>query len=165
MNTLIIYATTHGTTGKVAGLIWEHLDKKKTHCAHVDLVQAAELYAYDTIVLGASVHYGQIQREMLVFCEQNYDILTHKRIALYLCGMLDGKAAEEEMKQAFPEVLVEKAICYMMMGGEYLVDKMGFVDKLKLKFFSGYMRAESVINYDNIQHFVAKLEAKKIVNV
>lgn len=157
MKTLIVYSSTHGTTGKVAGLIWEKLDKKRTHCLHVDEVTVSDIHSYDIIVLGASVHYGEIQREMLVFCEKHFDILTKKIIALYLCGMLDGEKAENEMKNAFPQALVDIAIAYAMMGGEFLTHKMNILEKIRLKFFSGYVRHASEINYDNIDNFVSTL--------
>lgn len=161
MKILIVYSSTHGTTSKIAGLIWDKLDKKRTHCIHVNEAKASDIYGYDIIVLGASVHFGQIQREMLVFCEQHFDILSQKKIALYLCGMLDGEKAESEMKEAFPQALIEISSIYMMMGGEYLTHKMNLFEKIKLKFFSGYVRYESEINFDNIDNFVNVLSSTK----
>lgn len=161
MNTLIVYASTHGTTGKVAGLIWERLDKKRTHCVQVNDVHELDLRVYDLIVLGASVHFGKIQREMLVFCEQNFDILTQQSLGLYLCGMLDGVAADKEMQEAYPLAIIDNAICYMMMGGEYLLENMSLLDKMKLKYFSGYMKSASEINHENIYSFVELLKTSK----
>lgn len=72
---LIVYATREGQTEKVANAIGKHLEAS---AVHVELRDAREIDAqvviplddYDLLVVGASMHAGGLERELVRFVEQ-----------------------------------------------------------------------------------------------
>lgn len=158
MNTLIIYASTHGTTAHVATLIWEHLDKKRTHIVHVTDVSCVDFDEYDTVILGSSIHGGINQKSMRDFCTENMHILLAKRLGLYLCSLHEGDEAIVQLERAYPQLLRKHAKSCMLMGGEIKKDKMNLYQLIRFQMFVSSLKSVFLLKNENIQNFVKEMQ-------
>ncbi len=163
MRTAIIYATSHGTTGKVVNIIKERLTANKTkednieNCPEGSITifnlkqnNNIDLSIYDTIILGGSIHAGNIQGCVKEFSKKNLVDLLEKRVALFVCAM-NKPEYETELKNAFPEILYNHAISKEVVGGEFLFDKMNFIEKMLVRNISGIKETTSKIDDSKIE--------------
>lgn len=155
MNTLIVYASKHGTTEKVATLISEKLTDK-TALVNLKTTKNIDLNPYEQIIIGGSIHAGMLQKRVRQFCEKNMSILLQKRIGLFLSCMDESKA-QEQIERVFPEVLRNHAISYKVTGGEFRMDKMNFIERAIVKKVSGVTENVNNIKTDQIDEFVKTL--------
>lgn len=81
MKTLIFYTTTHGCTEKCATMLQQQLDGN-TELINIKKSKPDELKSYETIIIGGSIHAGQIQRKIKKFSQENLEILKTKKIGL-----------------------------------------------------------------------------------
>ncbi|WP_394697619.1 flavodoxin domain-containing protein [uncultured Sunxiuqinia sp.] len=81
---------------------------------------------YDLVIIGGSIHAGQIQRRVREFRENNTEKLGLKEIGLFICCMMQGEQAQEQLNNAFPEKLHQYAKSKAILGSEYNFDKIRF---------------------------------------
>ena len=67
MKTVIVYASSHGTTAKVANLIREKLDSTSIQILNLKDKPNIDLSNYETVIIGGSVHAGSIKSEVKKF--------------------------------------------------------------------------------------------------
>ena len=151
MNTAIIFISRHGTTKTVSQKIKEHIGEADL----IDLKKNSkpDLSKYQTILLGGSVHMGQVHKKTKSFIEKNKDILLRKKLGLFLCCMEEGEKATEQYNLAFPEELREHADANAMMGYEYLLEEMGFLEKMMVKKITGKNESFSKLSEESIKEF------------
>ncbi|NVN94913.1 MAG: flavodoxin [Bacteroidetes bacterium] len=156
MKTAIIYVSKHGTTEKIAhqiqqglGLETELIDLKNN--AHIDLSP------FDQIIIGGSIHAGMIQNSIKDFYNKNAVSLLEKRLGLFISCFYEGEIAQKQLEKAYPEVLKKHAISIKVMGGEMLIDKMNFFEKLIVKKVVGITQTDSKIKIENIQEFINEM--------
>ncbi len=154
MKTAIIFATTHGTTEKVAQQIEKQLDN--AHLYNLKQTKNIDLSQFDQVVIGGSIHAGQVQSRVKNFCKQNMVDLLQKRVALYLCGMNEPDY-ETEMNNAYPELLRKHAITSKVVGGEFLFDRMNFVERFLVRKISGVSQTVSKIDDNKVSELVSEL--------
>ena len=152
MSAVIIYMSLHGCTEKAAVMLSEMSWKK------VDLVNLREhdppyLDIYDTVIVGGSIHMGQIQGKIRRFCNDNENELLGKRLGLYLCHMCEGKTAVMQFNDAYSEKLREHAVAKGLFGGEFNFDKMSVYEKSLVKKTAGMDKSISKINLQAIKGF------------
>lgn len=156
MKTAIIYYSKHGTTEKAAHLIGEKLSSELVYISlneyHNPIIQD-----YDRIILGTSIYAGHPGKLMCKFCNKNRVILERKVIALFICGMNDIQEVEQ-LKNAFPEYLHSKAVAEAILGGEFLFDKMNFIERLITRKITKVSCSVSSLRYDTIALFSEKLQ-------
>ncbi len=155
MNTLIVYASSHGTTEKIAmriakGIAYnvETKNLRKTGKINLD--------SYDRIIIGGSIHAGQMQRKVKDFCKKNLTVLNNKKVALFMCG-LDNGQLESEFNSNFPEVLREKAISRKLVGGEYILEKMNFIERALIRKIAGVKESQSLIKWELVDELVKEI--------
>jgi len=153
MRTTIIYATSHGTSEKVANLIKEKHKNCETTLFNLKEGKTIDLSLYDNIIIGGSIHAGSIQSSVKEFCKKNLVELLQKRLALYVCAMNEPEF-ESELKNAFPELLYNHAYVKEVVGGEFLFDKMNFIEKMLVRNISGIKETTSKINHSKIDLFM-----------
>lgn len=152
MNSLIVYCSSHGTTEKAARILGDYLD------GDVKLIDLREnnvldLTPYDAVIIGGSIHVGNIQRKVKKFISEHHTELFTKKIGLFLCCMFEGEKAKEQFEQAFPQDLRERSISNGLFGGEFLVSRMNFLERQIVKKVAGVKVDTSNINEVSIKEF------------
>ena len=152
MKTVIIYISKHGTSERIARLLNSHL------LGQADLVNLkknrfVDLSKYDQVILGSSIHAGRNQKRMQRFCEKNSYELVQKKIGLYIACMEEGEKSLLQLETSYPEVLRNKAVVQKVLGGEFLFEKMNFIEKSIIKKISGMDKSVSRIKENEIESF------------
>jgi menaquinone-dependent protoporphyrinogen oxidase len=160
MKVAIIYATQHGTTETVAKQIQNELQAQKVELINLRFNKTPDLSIYEIVVLGSSIHAGKNQTLMHDFCKKSLSELLQKRIGLFLC-CLNEKEFEKSLANAYPDILRNHAFDIQLMGGEYKMDKMNFIERFLVKKIAGITQSQSMINYGNINNFVSSLQQYK----
>jgi menaquinone-dependent protoporphyrinogen oxidase len=152
MKTLILYMTHHGTTRKVVDYLKNKLGPD-THTFNLEKVKTPDLTEFDNVIIGGSIHIGQIQPGVKRFCEQHKDELLARRIGLFICFM-NRELGQEEFENAFDKVLRDHAIAHGLFGGELLFDKMNFMEKFIVKMVTKQNQSQSQLDYPAIEKFI-----------
>ena len=155
MKTAIVFISKHGTTHRVADQIAQKLDDKGIAIIDLAKEKNVNIDIYDRIILGGSIHMGQVHKKTKAFIAQHHTDLLKKDLGLFLCCMEKGEKAQEQYELAFPSELREHAKSNGLMGYEYLLEKMGFLEKIMVKKITGKDQSYSSINEKAIDDFVA----------
>lgn len=166
MKIAIIYATTHGTTEKIATYIAEKLTNhiaEKNVSYQVELIKLKKnirisIFSYDMIILGGSVYLGDIQQNMTKFCNDNLDELLTRTVGLFVCGMEPELVRQDsELEMAYPIKLYKHALASAFVGGEIVFEKLNPTQKFIVKNFLQIKQPIDVIHYDIIDIFVNQM--------
>ena len=149
-NSLIIYASDHGTVERCAKELFLQMDGKVDLCNLYSREFTPNLSAYDTIIIGGSIHSGKIQDVISEFCEVNISKLIQKNIGLFINCIHSGERALKQLDDAYPISLNEVAIARDYFGGD--------VDELKLNYLEK-MITRQMIEKENL---VVKISKEKI---
>lgn len=155
MKTAIIYYSKHGTTEKVAHLIGDNLDDELTYISlkkHRD----PDIRVYNKVVLGTSIYAGSPGKVMTQFCNKNRILLEKKVIGLFICCM-NREQEKEEIANAFPEYLHKVAITEAILGGEFLFEKMNFIERFITKRIAKTHSSVSNLRQEAIKEFVTQI--------
>jgi menaquinone-dependent protoporphyrinogen oxidase len=157
MKTLIVYASKYGFTEKCANLISKELNNQ-ADLINLKKVKSINLSEYDKVIIGGSIYIGKIQKEVTKFCTKNLDKLKEKRIGLFICAMQSGEAINTELDANFPEELLKIAVIKGPLGGELLLDKMNFFDKMVIKKVTKVTENRSILLEDKIHEFAEAMK-------
>ena len=149
-NSLIIYASDHGTVEKCAKELFVQLDGKVDLCNLNIRNSNPDLSTYDTIIIGGSIHSGKIQNVIAQFCEENIDLLSTKNIGLFINCLYSGEKAQQQLDEAFPALLNSVAVARDYFGGE--------INDLKLSYWEKII-TKQMIEQENL---VVKLSKERI---
>ena len=164
--TLIIYASKYGCAQKCAEILSKKID------GPVDLVNIQgnvsdlstldALEQYDKVVIGGSIRFGQVQKLIQEFCDQNFEKLKGKRFGLFICcGLLDD--ASQQMQNSFPKELLDLAVTKECFGGELDIDKMSFIDKIIVRIVIKTLEKQGkkmpIVFNDHIQGFTQMMNS------
>lgn len=157
MKTLIAFSTTHGCTEKTANELKQFMGGK------VDLVNLKDNFnpdisSYDKVIIGGSIHAGQIQKRVKDFCKNNIQKLKGKEFGLFICCMEVGEKAEIQLNDAFPKQLLNDAKAVGYFGGEFNFEKMNFFQKMIIKKVAQVEHTTSKIDYPAIEKFSKKMD-------
>lgn len=156
MKTAIFYSSSHGTTEKVALAIKNALGEN-TEVFNLKKLNRVDVSLYDQIVIGGSIHAGNIQKNVKDFCRTNLMQLLDKRVALFICGMNEPEL-KMELNNAYPELLRKHALVSVAVGGEFLFDKMNFVERLIIRKISGFKETVSSIKWDEVEYLISRIK-------
>jgi len=159
MKLAVIYASKHGTTEKVATYIFEKLkEKSEVEIFSLTINPNPDISKFDVIILGTPVYAGKPNKKMTSFCQKNISGLLEKKINLFVCGMDPNKEKQEkELNEAFPELLYQKATVKEFLGGEFLFEKMNFIERFIIKKIAKTNQSVSRINWKGVDVFVKKV--------
>jgi menaquinone-dependent protoporphyrinogen oxidase len=157
MKTMIIYKSTHGCTEQV---VKELADKLSGDITIVNLKndKNPDFENYDRVIIGGSIHAGQIQRRVRNFCENNLEKLGYKEIGLFICCMYEGEQARKQLNDAFPEKLHQFAKTEAILGGEFNFEKMHLLEKFVVRKVANVDQSVSKIDHEAIEVFANKME-------
>jgi len=159
MKTAIIFATTHGTSEKVANMISLKLGQENCTLINIKKSPKIDLSGYGQFVIGGSIHAGNIQSSIRNFIKQNTSSILEKRVALYLCYMNEPDF-DSQIERAFPENIRNHALSIKGVGGEFVIEKMNFMQRFLVRKISGVTESTSKINETNIDQLVLELSSK-----
>lgn len=155
-NTLIVYASDHGTVEKCARELFRLVDGKVDMCNLNQRTFLPDLSTYDAIIVGGSIHSGKIQDVIATFCDKHLDLLADKRIGLFINCIYSGVKAEKQLDEAFPDRLNQKAIIRDHFGGE--------VDELKLSFWERII-TKKMIEEEDLVVALSKDKIERFANI
>ncbi len=159
MQTLIAYMSRHGCAKKSAKALRQRLPGI-VDLHNIKSISQPNLAMYDLIIIGGSIHAGKIQNQVCHFCEDHLEMLLHKKLALFLCCMETGEKAEEQLRNAFPEVLRQHAMTVDIFGGEFDFSKMNFIEKYFVRKIARVNKNVSTLSSKKIDDFARKLTAE-----
>ena len=157
MKTAIIYSTTHGFTTSVVQQLKEKLN------GEVDIINLRQghpsgLDSYHRIILGGSIHAGQIQRRLRDFIEQNLDVLANKELGLFICCMHEGQEAKDQLLNAFPEKLHQYSKAEAILGGAFDFDKMNFLERMIVRKVAGVRESTRKTDHKAVERFARRMD-------
>ncbi len=159
MRTLIVYASSHGTTEKAARLLRGNLEDD-VEIVNLKTDPAPQLEKFDLVIIGGSIHAGTLQKRVRKFVEKNLAALLQKRVALFLCCMEEGEKAWKQFEQAYRQELREASLANGLFGGEFIFSRMNFLERALIKKISGIKSDLSRLDLEAIKAFAATLKAK-----
>lgn len=156
MNTLVVYASKKGSTEKAAKMLFEKLEGEKS-IVNIKENSSPTLENYETVILGGSIYAGSIQKEIKNFVNDNLNLLLTKKIGLFLCcGMEENY--KKQLKQSFPEELLDHSITDQYFGFEYNKEKMNLIEKKLIKLVTKSQTNLSNILKDNIDKLAMDIQ-------
>jgi len=155
---VVLYASHHGTTGKVAVMLSDLLGRKGFSVDVVNIAEAKhlDLNQYDTVLLGGSIHAGNVQRSLKTFINKNLISLMNKKVGLFLCCMHEAEA-QNEFDRAFPALIREHAVSKKIVGGEFIMERMNFLEKMIVRKITGINHSLSKLYTDKIEQMVEEI--------
>lgn len=149
MNISIIYISNHGTTEKVANLIASKLKKEKFETVLINLRKNSKpnIDDADLVILGSSIHAGNVQKKMKKFCSLYLNQLKNKNLALFVC-LMEKEKKWQEFEVAYPKELREHSFANAIAGGEFLFENMNFFERAIIKRIA--KTDKSIYDLDNI---------------
>lgn len=145
--------SSHGTTEKIAKMIRAELPKQTIELINLKKNRKPKLEEFDQFILGASIHAGVIPKRMRKLMSKNSALLKSKKLGLFLCCMYEGKEAREQFENAFPKELREYAKSAKLLGGEFIFEKMNFIERAMVRKIAGTTKTISKIRVDEIKKF------------
>lgn len=158
MSTLILYSSKYGCTEKCVEFMSKEL-KDKSNIINLKSSKDIDISKYDKVIIGGSIYIGKIQKEVTEFCSKNLEELKEKKIGLFICGMQEGDAINNELVENFPQELINIAVTKAHFGGEFNFDKMNFFEKFIVKKIAKTSSNKSNILNDNIHKFAQAMNS------
>lgn len=157
-NTLIVYASRHGTTAEYAKSLLKLLDGNVDLCSLDERANSLpDMSFYDTIVIGGSIHYGKNSKLVVSFVKNNIELLRDKRLGLFVTSYYEGDRAQNQLNNAYPKELLDIAIVADYFDGELLYPKLNAFEKLVAKIVLKADEFQPVISKSKIVDFASKL--------
>jgi len=157
MKTAIVYASSHGTTEKVTGMIAQRLADDQVTIFDLRKARFIDLLLFDRVIIGGSIHAGIIQKRVKNFCNDHMVSLLQKQVALFLCCMNEPEF-ETQFNNAYPELLRNHSVSNKIIGGEFLFDKMNFIERMLVRKISGVNESISRLDFSKVDELVADLK-------
>lgn len=149
--------STHGCTENVVNELKENLGSE-TSIVNLKHDHNPDLKEFSRIIIGGSIHAGQIQRKVREFCEHNLDVFRFKEVGLFICCMYEGQVAKDQLKNAFPEKLHQYSKTEAIFGGEFNFTRMNFLEKMIVKKVAHVKESVSNVDHKAIERFAKRME-------
>jgi menaquinone-dependent protoporphyrinogen oxidase len=161
MKALIVFESAHGCTEKCAIKLRDQL-LFATEVIRLRDNPNPSLDAYDAVIIGGSIHMGEINSRIRKFYENNLPVLKTKMLGLYICCMHEGETALQQFENSFPEELRTRANALGIFGGEFSFNKMNFFEKAIVKKIAKVDSSISRIREDEVFLFAEKMNKSKV---
>jgi menaquinone-dependent protoporphyrinogen oxidase len=157
MKTIIVYLSRHGCAEKASKLLIELLEGEVS-VINLKEEKKPDISTFSSVIIGGSIHAGQIQDGIRKFCQGNMDRLLQVKVGLYLCCMETGETAWKQFNNAFPEELRDHATTKGLFGGEFNLEKMSFFERKIVEKVAKVTESKSMMNMDAIREFAEQLK-------
>jgi menaquinone-dependent protoporphyrinogen oxidase len=110
MNVLVVYASTHGHTAKIAARIARTLEGDGAAVAVHPVSDAPDPHGFGAVVLGASIHAGHHQKELIAWAERHRGALARVPSAFFSVCLTAADDTEESRTatRAYEDEVVER---------------------------------------------------------
>lgn len=159
MKTIIIYTSKYGCAEKAAYLL-KNLLGEGTEVVNLMHAKEPTLERYDTVILGGSIYYGKIQKQMTAFASKYQNELGKKRVGLFICAGAKGEQATQELKSSFPEELYNQSITKEVFGDEIYEEKLTLLDRLVLRMVKGKNKSVNGLSKETIERFALAMNKR-----
>ena len=156
MKTLIMYCSNHGFVEKCAGLLNEKMEEKGT-LLNLKSKNKVNLDAFDTVIIGGSIHAGKMQKQLKQFLTDNESLLLNKQIGLFICCS-DQEKALNYLDTEIPQNIVNKAFIKVHLGHAYYMEKLNFMFKAILKKVGNIEKSEENIRHDQMDILLKEMD-------
>ncbi|WP_097014290.1 flavodoxin domain-containing protein [Anaerocolumna aminovalerica] len=156
MKTAFLYATKYGCVEQCGKIIAEKLNGVMDFY-NLKANNNVDLTQYDRVILGGSIYVGKIQKEVTEFSLNNLKTLKNKKLGLFICCLMEGEEAETQLRNAYPETLLEHAAAKEYLGGQAVFNKMNFFHSFILKKVAKTDKDVYNLSNINIERFVNAL--------
>lgn len=157
MKTLIVYATTHRCTEKISEQMKNYLGGNVT-LVNLKKEPNPSIESYQRVIVGGSIHAGQIQKRVKEFCNHNLNELQKKELGLFICCMEEGENAGKQFDDAYPEELQRYAKATAIFGGAFDFDRMNFVEKMIVKKVAHIKHSRSKVDFEAVRKFSRRMD-------
>ncbi len=157
MKTLIVYATQHGCTKKISEQMKDYLGGDVT-LVNLRNDSAPILKNYDRVIIGGSIHAGQIQKRVKEFCSSNLAGLMQKELGLFICCMEEGETAQKQLEDAYPEELLLSAKATACFGGAFDFGRMNFLERMIVKKVAHVKQSTSKVDFEAVHNFSKRMD-------
>lgn len=96
---------------------------------------------------------------MRIFCRENADALSRKRVGIFLCCAFSEKVTEYTSKN-FPLCLLEHAVVIKAFGADARNEKMKVIDKMIMKAATKGNNEALKISYERMDDFIKEISKK-----
>jgi menaquinone-dependent protoporphyrinogen oxidase len=119
--TLICYGTRYGSTGEIAERIAEIHRGKGISVSVVNLKKenVKDLLSYNLVIVGSGIQVNKWTKEPLKFLKRNKEVLSEKRVALFVsCGSANDPALCDEAQEKYLQRVADEypEINFIAMG-------------------------------------------------
>ena len=158
--TLFVYATRHGFTQSCVDWMIQHASPgcSAHNLIHTPNLSTEELEGFQTILIGGSIHVGDIQKQVKTFITTHKQVLLMRKVGLFLSCMDEGEVAQEDFNKAFPEWIREHATAVAFTGAAFYFDKMNLLERWVIKRIHHSSEDIEHHKYDEMKAFLKKLD-------
>jgi len=111
------------------------------------------------VVIGGSIYAGRILPAVPRFVERHREELLRKRVLLFVSCLYEGEKGLEQLREAFPGWLQAHATGAHNVGGEIILEKLRFLDRLIIRNFAKVQENVRRIDEDAIDRLAAEIGA------
>lgn len=156
MKPLILYYSKYGTTEACGRQL---ADKVRGSVEVLNIKEASiqKLKDYDSIIIGASIYAGTINKDVKRFIAEAADILQEKRIGIFLCCHDKQKGLGEFMTANLPDWFLEKAFVKAHLGHEIKLEAMNFFERGLIKHIIKVKESYSQVDSVAIENLAAEI--------
>lgn len=158
MKTIIIYATKTGVVEECAHTIKDQLDGDSAVFELKKLKNAPDIDIYDRIIIGASIHVGNVQRQIIDFLLKNAEKLKQKEYGLFLCSLTPPDEATHYFEDLFPADIVSSAKALGNLGGALYFEKLNCIEKLIMRLLKKTDSNIEAIDKERLEAFVNEMK-------
>ncbi len=157
MKTLIVYATHHGCTKEISEQMKSYLGGDVS-LVNLKKETISSLNDFSRVIIGGSIHAGQIQKRVKAFCQTNLKELQSKELGLFICCMEEGEIAQHQLAGAYPEELIQRAKATACFGGAFDFGRMNFLEKMIVKKVANVKQSTSKVDFEAVRHFSRRMD-------
>ena len=170
-NTLIIYSSTDGHTKTICKRLTSYLnDGDKIKIISIDEAKKIELFAFNKIIIGASIRYGKHTKNLYKFVNSNKNVLD-KIQSIFFSVNVVARKLEKSTPDTNPYIKKFLKISNWrpkkigVFAGKVDYPNYGFFDRYVIKFImfltkgpTDTSRSYEFTNWDNVKKFAQEID-------
>ena len=137
---LILYSSTDGHTLKICNRLKQVIEERENQVTvrRIEDFRELDLYAFDKVVVGASIRYGKHSRAVFDFINNNLSLLESKSNAFFSVNIVARKTNKNEPQTnpyllKFLRQVVWRPNDLAVFAGKLDYPKYGFLDRLMIR--------------------------------